>query len=91
MYTSERQEQHRALLGRVKNAEERITEWETLTEDEDRIYYEELQALNIFADILEPEQNLLTVDGFNYIDQRVEAVETWIKETMPTAGEESDG
>lgn len=90
MYTEERKAKHLQLIERCREAGNRITGEDTFTEDDDRTYCQEAQSLVIFADILDPEQHLLTQEGTDFLETRILLSEDWIAERIDEDGEESD-
>jgi hypothetical protein len=77
-----------ALTQKCGELRNKIYDWNTVTEEEDRSYAEELQMLYILDQMLVHIPVLLTDAGLDYVDECLAKTEEWINEKMEEQGDE---
>lgn len=88
MYGEERKARHRALQDRCKDLDDKICDWNTVTEDEDEARHKEMQTVHIVSLFLDPETPYLTEAGTQLAEEFIARSEEWINRIIAEADDE---
>ena len=81
-------ERIKALSKRCKAVDDKLDQWNTMTEDEDRTLHEERQTLMLFDDMINQKEPLLTDAGLDYVENGIKNSEEWINEKLAEQGDD---